>query len=272
MKKKTFIINLFKNSKVIFLVGTLLYLFSLYIYSYIYNSNEVVFLDVGEGDAELIKNNYGYIIIDGGPNKKVLFEMSKFMFPWERNIDLMIASHPHADHITGLMFILDRYNVKKVVVNKVCFESNNWNKLIKKGEQCQSKKYEGLVLTCMPLGELKKNCRNSLSGNVNNAGIIVNTVINNKRFLFMGDAEFENERFLIKENRLEHVDILKAGHHCSKTSSSIQFLKYIKPQIAICSVGKHNKFHHPSNVILSRFKENKIDVKRTDVDGSIVIN
>ena len=271
MMVKTFILNFFKNSKVIIFIISLMYVVTIYIHSLISNRNYVAFLDVGEGDATLIHNNYGYILIDGGPNKKVLFELGKFMYPWEREFKLVIATHPHADHITGLQYIQQYYTFEKIIVNKVCFDSKAWSQILNESENCKNEYLYGVQIICMPLGKQEYVCSKSLNGNVNNDGVIVVSNVSRRKFIIMGDAESSVENYLINKKLISSVDILRAGHHCSKTSSSIKFLKEIDPEIAICSVGLYNRFHHPNQIVLDRFKEQNIEIKRTDLDGSVVI-
>ncbi len=251
---------------------SIVYLLCIYALSLYSSVDKIIFLDVGEGDATLISKNSKYYLIDGGPDKKILFEMGKFMKPWERKIDTIIITHPHADHISGLRYVVQRFEVKKIVANKVCFHSELWEDiLLSKSKQCSDFCDIPFKLFCMPLGKWNGTCYSSMTGNVNNDGIVISGTVNKKSFLVMGDAEIPVERYLIRENLLITYDVLRAGHHCSKTSSSLIFVKTVKPSLAICSVGRFNRFHHPSKVVIDRFEKMGIMVKRTDNDGSIVV-
>ena len=269
---KTFILRSLNNGRFLLFMISIVYLLCIYALSLYSSVDKIIFLDVGEGDATLIYKNSKYYLVDGGPSKKVLFEMGKFMNPWERKIEAIIITHPHADHISGLRYVVQRFEVKKIVANKVCFHSELWESvLLTKSKQCSNSRDVPFKLFCMPLGRRSDNCYSSLTGNVNNDGIVISGVVNGKSFLIMGDAETPVEQYLIRRNLLTTYDILRTGHHCSKTSSSLIFIKTVKPSLAVCSVGRFNRFHHPSKVVIDRFEKMGIVVKRTDVDGSIVV-
>ena len=269
---KTSIVKYLNNGRFLSFGLSLIYLLCIYMLSLYSSSDRIIFLDVGEGDATLIYKGSKYYLVDGGPNKKVLFEMGRFMRPWERKIDAVIITHPHADHISGLRYIIQRFDIGSIVANKVCFHSELWeDTLLPKAKQCSNFQNIPFKLFCMPLGKWTGACYSSPTGNVNNDGIVISGVLQGKSFLIMGDAEIPVEKYLIRRNLVTSHDILRAGHHCSKTSSSLSFVKMVKPSLAICSVGRFNRFHHPSEVVIDRFNNMGAVVRRTDVDGSIEV-
>ena len=242
------------------------------------NKLEIAFLDVGQGDACLIKTPFGQnILIDGGADYKVIEELEKELQWWDRAIDLMILTHPHDDHVAGLIFVLERYNVKKILYTGVVHSAPaylEWLKIVKA-------KNVPLVIIDRPQKIIFGNdCfldiiypRQSLLGksvsNLNNSSIVAELACVDKTVLFMGDAETEVEEELINTGNLNRVEILKVGHHGSNTSSHQEFLELVNPQKAIISAGIGNKFGHPSLRIIKRLERLGAEVLRTDLDGTI---
>jgi len=241
---------------------------------------EVDFLDVGQGDAILIKTIEGFnILIDGGPDSKIINRLSEELPWWDRTIDLMILTHPHDDHVSGLIEVLRRYNVKKIAYTGVLHNSPNflaWLNLIKE---------EKIFLTIIDKEQkiiLDDDCfleflypNQDIFGkqvdNLNNSSIVNRLVYKNNSFLFMGDAEKELEDELLNKKSNLSADVLKIGHHGSDTSSSKEFLEAVGPQISVIEVGEDNKFNHPSLRILKRLERMGIETYRTDRDGTVRI-
>ena len=242
------------------------------------NKLEIAFLDVGQGDACLIKTPFGQnILIDGGADYKVIEELEKELQWWDRAIDLMVLTHPHDDHVAGLIFVLERYDVKKILYTGVVHSAPaylEWLKIVKA-------KNVPLVIIDRPQKIIFGNdCfldiiypRQSLLGksvsNLNNSSIVAELACVDKTVLFMGDAETEVEEELINTGNLNRVEILKVGHHGSNTSSHQEFLELVNPQKAIISAGIGNKFGHPSLRIIKRLERLGAEVLRTDLDGTI---
>ena len=242
------------------------------------NKLEIAFLDVGQGDASLIKTPFGQnILIDGGADYKVIEELEKELQWWDKSVDLMVLTHPHDDHVAGLIFVLERYDVKKILYTGVVHSAPaylEWLKIVKA-------KNVPLVIIDRPQKIIFGNdCfldiiypRQSLLGksvnNLNNSSIVAELACVDKTVLFMGDAEIEVEEELIKTGNLNRVEILKVGHHGSNTSSHQEFLELGNPQKAIISVGKDNKFGHPSQRIIKRLERLGAEILRTDLNGTI---
>ena len=242
------------------------------------NKLEVAFLDVGQGDASLIKTPFGQnILIDGGSDYKVIEELEKILPWWDATIDLMILTHPHDDHVAGLIFVLERYDVKKILYTGVVHSAPaylEWLKIIKA-------KNIPLVIIDRPqeiiFGDScvldiiypKQSLLGKSVNNLNNSSIIAELDCEDRTVLFMGDAEIEVEEELIKTGNLNRVEILKVGHHGSNTSSIQEFLELVNPQKAIISSGKDNKFGHPSLRIIKRLERLGAEILRTDLNGTI---
>lgn len=267
--------------------------------AYYQNSAVVVgFLDVGQGDSSIIISaRKEVILIDGGPDDSVLVGLGEFLPSWVRKIDVIILTHPHADHVAGLVVVAKRYEIGMLVWNPVAYFDSNYCELAKtvkkygiierriSGTESVALK-DGLVLDfwAMTVADDGQYDNPDLEGracvqnannrhNINNDSVVVLVRYGSFSVLYMGDAEIEAENLYLddaSENMPSSVTILKAGHHCSRTASGARFLTVVKPQIAICSVGRENTFGHPHSEVLERFLSFDIAFERTDEVGSVI--
>lgn len=239
---------------------------------------EVDFLDVGQGDAILIRSPYGQnILIDGGPDDTVVRRLSENLPWWDRTIDLMVLTHPHDDHVNGLNEVIKRYRVGRVLYTGVAHASPgyaHWLGLIRDNRI-------PLVIVDRPQTvNLGAGCRfdivyprASLAGrtvdSLNNSSIVAKLACGGGSFLFMGDAEAETERELLAAGADLSARVLKAGHHGSDTSSGGEFLEAAGASAAVIEVGKDNGFGHPSLRIIRRLERRGMKIYRTDIDGTV---
>ena len=230
----------------------------------------LVFCDVGQGDAILVSYKQNQILIDGGPDNRVLSCLGHHLPFWDRKIEMIVLTHPEADQFTGLIDVIKRYSVNY-------FVSNN---LTNKGSAFQELQQEILkknVLTHAPQEgeEIKIGALEFLvlwppkdfyDSETNNSSVVLKLVFNQFTALLTGDLsdKFENQLDLTS------VEVLKVAHHGSQTSTSQTFLEKLKPRLAIISVGKNN-FGQPSPEILERLNNLKIRTLRTDQNGEIEI-
>ncbi len=247
----------------------------------------VVFCDVGQGDAIYIRTPSGKdILVDGGPSDRVLNCLSRHMPFWDKTIDLMILSHPHADHITGLISVLDRYSLiyyaSEKVENLNFLQTRLQDKLaaknltanyLKTGDRIVfSDKIE--IKTFWPdKNAVEKYTIASKSANfdldANGLCLVQLLSFADFKLLLTGDTDISVLNRIEKE--IGDVDILKVAHHGSKTGTNSQFLDEITPEIAIISVGKDNKYGHPTKEVLDLLEEKKIKTLRTDENGEVEI-
>lgn len=242
------------------------------------NDLQVYFLDVGQGDASYIKNASGQdILIDGGPDNSVLNQLDKVMNFGDREISLVILSHPHADHLTGLLEVLQRYQVDEVWETGVEYPSATYakwrkeiserqipDKIVKAGDKKELGDIKILIL--YPLSPLE----NKKIDNLNNASIVNRLDYGDFSVLFTGDAEKDVQDKLLDKNIF--ADVLKVAHHGSENGLSKSFLTAVRPAIAIISVGQNNKYGHPHQVTLNLLKELAVRIYRTDQNGTIEIS
>lgn len=241
-----------------------------------FNRNTILyFLDVGQGDSLLIrtKNNKSIMVDTGGKltYKKEKWELKNRNFDIEKNtiipfiksiginkIDYLFLTHGDADHCGNSKSLIDNFNVKKIYLNKGkinnCEKKANGNILYE-----DYLKIDNVIVHSLNNGNY--NDENSLS-------MVLLLLIDNYKILLMGDAPKSVEEQIIKKNNLNNIDLLKVGHHGSKTSSSKNFIGHIKPKYSIISVGENNKFGHPNKEVLNNLSGSKI--YRTDQDGSIM--
>ncbi|PKN03091.1 hypothetical protein CVU76_03680 [Candidatus Dojkabacteria bacterium HGW-Dojkabacteria-1] len=259
-------ITTLKNPKVLLgkFFGILfwLLLFSLYFINQ-KPQNLVVFLDVGQGDATLIQNGNVQVLIDGGPDRSILYELPKYMPFFDRKIEYLVLTHPHEDHIKGFLYVLENYEVGQILYYPVCYENNSYKSLLQSGVNIRevfagdSISLESLNINIIwPRVEKynKGECIKPWNNNINNDSLVMEFEFLEKKYLLMGDSEKEVEKILLKEKIISNkYHVLKAGHHCSKTSSSETFLEFVSPTYVICSAGIKNKFGHPSSETLKTF-------------------
>ncbi len=240
---------------------------------------EVVFFNVGQGDAILVKSPYGQnILIDGGPDTRVIKELEKALPWWDKKIDLAILTHPHDDHLFGLIEVGKRYDLLVSAHTGVVFENPNYQAWLG-GFRNQD---TALILIDRPQTiTLGSDCyleiiypRFSWVGkkadNINNFSIVARLVYRDNSFLFVGDLETEGEADLLASGADIKAQVLKVGHHGSETASSQRFLDKIKPQYAVIQVGQNNKFGLPSLRIIKRLERLGAMILRTDEQGRIV--
>lgn len=235
----------------------------------LYNTNaEVVIFDVGQADSILIStpSRRQNILIDTGTGYEINNIITYLKSIGVSKLDYLIITHGDKDHIGGAISLIDKFKVDKVILNKgeySDYEKELITKLNIKNIQYTSN-IQKIPLTNNNIYLLN----NQIYTNENNNSIITFYQYNNYKFLFMGDAEKEVEEDLIKKYNLHNIDILKVGHHGSKTSTNKSFINEINPQYAVISVGENNIYKHPNNSVLDNLKESK--VYRTDQKGSII--
>ncbi|MCK5123483.1 MAG: MBL fold metallo-hydrolase [Candidatus Pacebacteria bacterium] len=253
------------------------------------NKNEktkIIFLDVGQGDAMMI-NTLGdtQILVDGGDGKDILNKLGEYLPFYDRKIELVIMTHPDKDHIGGLVEVLKYYEVEQILETGIKCEKaicEEWDKLIeeknipvKYAQFGQRIKVGNIEMTVLyPFENLKdKEIKNS-----NDASIVLRLVVNSEQglqpesveILLTGDAGFPVENDLIYQNINIESKILKVSHHGSKYGTSSEFLKSVKPEKAIISVGKNN-YGHPATELLNRLRNMNIEIFRTDEGGDWIL-
>jgi competence protein ComEC len=287
------------------------------------NRLHLIFCDVGQGDAILITYRQTQVLIDGGPNNRILECLSNNLPFWDRTIEMVVLTHPQADHFTGLIDVIKRYNVKQFVGNSIINDSAGFWEFYqavlaekakvyspKSGDRLKIGPINFLVLwPSRKLGDSwiwSEEARNAFfahenaksnssptrtgkafkfaqkdyfassvlgatfsSDNINNTSIVLQLSFGNFDSLFTGDIDFDVEK-QINLSTSQQVKVLKVAHHGSKYSTGEEFLKKIKPQLAVISVGK-NSFGHPTKEVIEKLSNLAIKILRTDQEGEIEV-
>lgn len=254
-----------------------------FVWSLVFASSEEVFLtfwmlDIGQGDALFIETPDHYqILIDGGPNANVVQKLGEIMPFWDRTIDLVVLSHPHVDHVSGLIEILKRYEVAAILESNAAYETNEhelWQRArseegalfysAEQGMRVEAGRYASISVL-HPFSRAD----NRRFKNVHDANVVLMLDYGDTEFLLMGDAEDETEHALIERGLLQDIEVLKVGHHGSRTSTSPAFLSVIQPEIAAVSAGEKNRYGHPAKDVIERLQAFGVEILRTDLSGSI---
>lgn len=241
------------------------------------NSSEftVHYIDIGQGDSELIQINNKNLLIDAGPTKSTDKLLSYLNSINIKKLDYVIATHPDEDHIGGMSTIIHTYPIEKFYAPKKTVTTKAFEHMI---TELKSKNMNIDVPKPGMQLDLGENIKaqiiapnNTKYEDTNNYSIVLKVSYGNTKFLFTGDAEKLSEREILDKNYDISSNVLKIGHHGSSTSTSDEFLDRVSPEIAIISCGKDNKYGHPHKETLRKLKNRNIRIYRTDIDGTIVL-
>ena len=239
---------------------------------------KVYLLDVGQGDAIFIEApNGNQVLIDGGPDNKVIQELAKVMPFYDRDIDMVVVTHPHADHVAGLIGVLERYDVKNIVQAKEGYNSPVvpvWQDAVRNEKANEIEAVAGKIIDLgndvfLKIIYPKESLVGRTVKNPNNSSVVMMLDYKDTEVLLVGDIEAKIEKELLNDDI--DADILKVGHHGSKTSTTAGFLEKVSPQVAFIEVGAKNTYGHPSAEVLSRLEKSGIKYYRTDLDGHMEI-
>lgn len=282
------------NKRIIFSITLIIFVVGIAVFDYsrFYDGKlHLVFCNVGQGDVIFIRTPGGKdILIDGGPDDLVLDCLSNHMPFWDRTIEVVVLTHPHADHLTGLISVLERYQVIHYFTEKV----ENRTKVYQRLQDTLALKnvtakytFSGdridfpdktQLLTIWPdkevinnqeLQDVESSEKDSSSLDVNGFSVISEISFGDFNVLLTGDAGVLIENKIAKI--VGNVDILKVPHHGSKTGMSEYFLEELRPLLAVISVGVKNRYNHPSEEMINLLKSKQIKTLRTDRDGEIEV-
>jgi len=241
---------------------------------------KVSFLDIGQGDSILIEAPNGVqLLVDAGPDGEVVRQLGKVMKFYDHSIDLMLETHEDSDHISGFVDVLDRYEVGEKLVYGTSTKDTETVEVLE----------NSLLENDVPIRQVAQgdkiilDSKNNIyvevispfkgqKGSPNDLSVVLKVVYAETELLLTGDISETIERGLIASygNQLES-DVLKIGHHGSRTSTSDEFLKVVNPKYAVIQVGKENKYGHPDPDVLERIKGKNIEILRNDEEGTVVL-
>jgi len=262
-------------------------------------------LNIGQGDSLLIRTpSDRFILVDGGPDDSVLNQMADVMPFYRRDIALVILTHPHPDHVNGLVEVVRRYNVARVIMTGIDYHDAGYTAFMEaiagrgvpvkfadgkdmvlgddNGDGSDAGAGSGSGATNPDYGDRAVTLDflyplSSIQGrsfvNINNSSIVFRLIYGKTVILFEGDCEVECERKILESAAVTgadlSADVLKVGHHGSRTSSSEAMLDAVNPTYAVISCGVDNSFKHPHPETISKLQARGVRIYRTDIDGRV---
>ncbi len=269
-----------KKTRNIISIITLLIIVGIYLYSTStapknYEDGIVIhFLDVGQGDSTFIETpKRQRLLIDGGPSDSVVTKLDNLVPISQRRLDAIILTHPHADHLTGLIKLLERYTIKDIYLSGVVYTTPDYLRLLALLKEKKIQTHLAISRNNLDLGDgIKLDFlfpAQSLEGqnvdNINNSSVVTKLSWGGSSAIFTGDLEKEAQSQLLGGDI--KANLLKIPHHCSSDAVNVAFINKVNPKYSVISVGKDNKFGHPTASCLKAYMGSEIF--RTDNDGNI---
>ena len=239
----------------------------------------VAFLDIGQGESIYIEApNGNQVLVDGGSGRQVLRALGAVMPFYDQSLDVVIGTHPDADHIGGLPFVMDRFAVGAVLEPGVSSETATYQEFERRASDGTHQHFlarRGMRLRLdrdVELDILFPN-QDTTGWETNRASIVARLVYGDNSFLFTGDSPLAIERYLLTLDPAGlHSTVLKPGHHGSRTSSAPAYVAAVAPQFAVISAGLRNRYGHPHQEVLDILNRAKIKIFRTGEQGTIIFH
>ncbi len=235
---------------------------------------EVHFIDVGQADSILVRQGGAAMLIDAGNNPDGPDVVSYLRSQGVTQLDTVVGTHPHEDHIGGLDTVLYAFDTDRIIMPKVAHTTMTFEDVV---DAIEAKNLQ--VTTPVPgktfaLGDA--NCtvlapQQHAYDDLNNYSVVLRVTFGGTAFLFTGDAEALSEQEMLSGGQNLRADVLKVGHHGSGSSTTAAFLRTVSPSVAVISVGAGNDYGHPAAAVVKRLQNAGVRVYRTDVSGTVVI-
>lgn len=256
------------------------FLFCLYASNYwsVSDGLRVSFLDIGQGDSILIQTPHGRkVIIDGGPGTTILERLGEELSFWTKQVDLLILTHPDLDHLEGFLEVLPRYEVKRILVTGVFHDSELYKAFLnlireqniptsfaspEQDWQIDDGVYLDIIAPVESVAFEEVESTNDTS-------IVAKLVYGNTSLLLTGDGEWPEENSILLTDSDLRSQLLKGGHHGSRTSNAVDFLRAIQPTKAVMINGGDNQFGHPHLETVLRFDDFGVDWWNTKDEGTV---
>jgi competence protein ComEC len=229
-------------------------------------------LDVGQADSTLVQCDNSTMLIDAGTKITANSLVNTLKHMGIRKFDVVVATHPHEDHIGGMDAVINQFDIGKVYMPQVSTTTTTYSDLMR------AVRVKGLTITTPVPGNGfnlgSANCNilapnSSTYEDLNNYSIVIRLLYGNASFLFTGDAQMASENEMLAKGYTLKSDVLKVGHHGSYDATSQKFLNAVSPQYAVIMAGEGNDYGHPHKETLDKLKAAGIKVYRTDLNGNI---
>lgn len=233
---------------------------------------KVTFIDVGQADATLIQSDSSTMLIDAGSNSAANGLVSTLENLGVDRIDVLVGTHPHEDHIGGMDVVIDEFEIGQIFMPDITADTRTFEDVLESIEN------KGLSITLpvagssFTLGSAEWTIlapQSERYSDTNNYSIVIRMVHGENSFIFMGDAHRESEEEILNSGLTLQSDVIKIGHHGSRSSTSVEFLDAVSPEYAVISVGENNTYNHPHEETLETLSQANIQVYRTDLSGDI---
>lgn len=237
------------------------------------NELRVIFLDVGQGASQLLISPSGKtMLIDAGNNDQEQAMLDYLKYYDVTSLDIVIGTHPDADHIGGLDKVIDHHDVGKIYMPKVQSNTKTFESLLRsiqqKGLKVTTAK-GGITLDWDEQVEVQMLAPLATYDDTNNMSAVVKVTYGDTSFLLTGDASKASEQDMLDSGIDMSADVLMVGHHGSKSSTSKAFLERVDPLYAVIQVGSDNKYGHPTETVLNRLSKQNVKVYRNDIEGTV---
>lgn len=234
--------------------------------------NAVHFIDVGQGDSVLVKSNGKYMLVDAGEEDKGSVVVNYLKKQGIKNIEYVVATHPHSDHIGGIDDVINNFKVSNIIMPDVSAGTRCFENMLDAVEKNNVKAIKSELGYTFELGDFKCSILGpvNISDDTNNNSVVMKLVLGNDSILLTGDCSRDEENDILNKSGDISADVIKIGHHGSSTSSSEEFIRKVDPKIAVISCGKDNEYGHPHKETLNTLNKYGVKVYRTDLDGSVI--
>lgn len=238
---------------------------------------ELHFIDVGQGDSTFIKTPSGYtMLIDAGDNSHGSDVVSYIKGLGVKKIDVLVGTHPDADHIGGIDNVIDSFEVGEFYMPKKTHDTKTYEDVLKaaknKGLKIKAAVADKIIAFDPATKAVFLSPENQTYSDNNSYSAVIKLTYGQNTFLLTGDTEKENEAKMMDKYGISlQSDLIKLAHHGSSTSNTPAFLDAVNPQLAVASCGYKNKYSHPHKEVLQYLEENDIPIYRTDEQGNIIV-
>ncbi len=229
--------------------------------------------DVGQGDSIFIRTPDNYkILVDGGPTNKIINHLNSELGLNDRTIDLVVLTHPQSDHMFGLIEVLKQFQVKKVITSNVSNSTTTyqlWRDTLKNSQLVPVFVHAGESITLSDQVTLKFIWPKELKpvvADLNQAAVVMKLSYGNFDMLLTADADMKAQPYT---SSVGHIEVLKVPHHGSRTAVREDYLRQLKPDVSVVSVGERNSYGHPNSTLLNLLLKNSKKVYRTDQNGTV---